>query len=152
MKEKGIGKVLEKGEICENERKVLAALAEDYSDDEWHAWYLRDLVTETKLEIAQVRRACRSLAKKGYAKYERGLFNEDGEVAGSGYRATLAGAALMHPCDICGDYISYDYYVDEKGQYSNELYPDEKGHRHVRECKQHYKQSAERATQAALSV
>jgi hypothetical protein len=106
--------------VNENERKVLAALAEWYSDEaEWNAFYLRGLVSETKLELSQVRRSVCSLAKKGLAKYERGLFNEDGEVAGSGYRATLAGAALLNPCDVCGDLASFVY--DGK-----------------RECEQHY--------------
>jgi len=49
-------------------------------------YYLRGHVTETKLELAQVRRACRPLANKGYANCERGPFNEDGEVTG---RATV---------------------------------------------------------------
>jgi hypothetical protein len=56
-----------------------------------------------------VRRACRSRAKKELAEFLRGLFDEDGMVAGSGYGATLKGAALINACDICGGLAVYDY-------------------------------------------
>lgn len=82
--------------VNENEHKCLAVLAENFYDDsEWSAWYMHGIVTETKLELSQVRRAVRSLARKGLAAYERGLFNDDGQVAGSGYRATQAGKDLI---------------------------------------------------------
>lgn len=46
---------------------------------------------ELKLEYSQVRRAVRSLAKKGLTEYLRGLMTEDGLVAGSGYCCTKEG-------------------------------------------------------------
>lgn len=45
----------------------------------------------TGLERKDVRAACRSLAAKGLARYERGLWTEDGDMAGSGYGLTIAG-------------------------------------------------------------
>ena len=55
------------------------------------AWIMDD----TKLDRKEVRKACRSLARKGLAEFYRGLFNDDGEVAGSGYCASRAGVALI---------------------------------------------------------
>jgi len=43
------------------------------------------------VDFEYVRAALRQLRNKGYATYERGLFTEDGEVAGSGYTCTDAG-------------------------------------------------------------
>ncbi|MCW2276336.1 DNA-binding MarR family transcriptional regulator [Rhodoblastus acidophilus] len=45
------------------------------------------LSRETGLDRQQVRRACRSLARKGLAVFGRGLWTEDGTPAGSGYAA-----------------------------------------------------------------
>ena len=38
---------------------------------------------------------CRDLRNRGYVTFERGLFNEDGEVAGSGYAITKAGKKYL---------------------------------------------------------
>ena len=131
--------------INENERKVLEILAEAYSPDEWGAYAFASLSRQTKLEVKQVRRACRSLAKKGLAVYERTLWNDDGP-AGAGYRASEEGAALIDPCDLCGKRAVYDYEVDEKG----EMAITTEGRR-IRECEEHYKQSAARPAQTTLA-
>ena len=49
----------------------------------------------TGLSRSEVCRACRSLARKGLAEYHRGLFNDEGDVAGSGYCASRAGERLV---------------------------------------------------------
>lgn len=54
----------------------------------------------------KVRIYVRSLARKGLAEYVRGLFTEDGEVAGSGYSATYEGALLISPCRKCKNRIA----------------------------------------------
>jgi DNA-binding MarR family transcriptional regulator len=72
----------------------LEVLAEIY-DHESNCYFFRHIAAETGLEITQVRKACRSLARKGLAEYLRGLFDEDGMVAGSGYCCTKAGAELI---------------------------------------------------------
>lgn len=81
--------------VNDKELAVLRIIAEDYDDVDWRAWYMRGIAKELKVEIPQVRRALRSLARKGLAAYERGLFDEDGQVAGSGYRCTKAGFELV---------------------------------------------------------
>lgn len=49
----------------------------------------------SKVPEHQVRRAVRALARKGYARFGRGLFNDDGEAVGSGYGLTKAGQNLL---------------------------------------------------------
>lgn len=137
--------------INDKERKVLEILADAYHPDEWGAYAFASLSRQTKLEVKEVRRACRSLAKKGLAKYERVLWNEDTGPAGAGYRATEEGAAFIDPCDICGGRISYDYTIDANGKHDWEKGYDEKTGRHIRECNEHYKQSAARPQQTTLA-
>jgi hypothetical protein len=132
--------------INEKEKLVLDVLAEAYSPDEWGAFAFDNLSGATKLERKEVRRACRSLAKKGFAKYERTLVNDDGDPAGAGYRATEEGAALISPCDICGKRATYDYYVDPDGK---DTWHQE-GMRHILECEKHYEESATAKKQERL--
>jgi hypothetical protein len=82
---------------CE-ERKVLAFLVDKYSSYE-DAFYscFAPIMAETALSRREVRRACRSLARKGLAKYERGLWSEDGGPAGSGYSATRKAVVEFAP-------------------------------------------------------
>lgn len=71
-----------------NEVKVLASLA---SIDEDHYYPFAPISRDTKLNRAAVRRACRSLRRKGLARFRAGLWTEDGDPRGSGYGATLEG-------------------------------------------------------------
>lgn len=82
--------------LNESEHKILKALAAAEEYEGFGYYGFQSLILETGLERKQVRRACRSLARKGLAQYGRGLWTEDGEVAGSGYCATKAGAELIH--------------------------------------------------------
>lgn len=92
---------MEQIKINENEQQVLKALAGEYhNEDDWAAFYFRGLVSETKLNLKAVRRACRSLAKKGLAVYERVLWGDEGP-AGAGYRASKEGAFLVRSCIDC---------------------------------------------------
>lgn len=86
--------------ISERERQCLRVLADEYSS-ECNCLYMRYIAQETKLDLVQVRRSVRSLARKGYAEYHRGLFNDDGQVAGSGYAASFEGAMLLNACIDC---------------------------------------------------
>jgi hypothetical protein len=126
--------------INDNERKVLEQLVEAYDPDEWGAYAFRSLANQTKLDIPQVRRACRSLARKGLAAYERTLWNDDGP-AGAGYRATEEGAAFILPCDLCGKRASFDFLVNDKGE---QVVLPQEGLRRVRECRAHEEQSPNR--------
>lgn len=80
-----------KPKISHSEIKCLEVLVEYYSHD-CNCLYFRAFPEKTGLTLIGVKRAVRSLAKKGLAEYVRGLFDEDGFVAGSGYRATYEGA------------------------------------------------------------
>lgn len=53
------------------------------------------LMAATGLDRNVVRRCCRSLARKGYAEFARGLWDEGGEPAGSGYRASATGQQII---------------------------------------------------------
>ena len=74
------------------ELKVLKRLVVGFNDC---CYNFRGLSRHTRLKRADVRRACRSLARKGFARYERALWNEDGGPAGAGYGATRAGYDLL---------------------------------------------------------
>jgi hypothetical protein len=50
-----------------------------------------------------VRRAVRGLARKGFAKYARGLWSDDGRPAGSGYALTDAGLAFVDAIEAVGE-------------------------------------------------
>lgn len=82
------------------EQRVLRAMADSYGECEDFCFRgFAGLTTETGLDRKVVRRAARSLARKGLAEYGRGLWNEDGEPAGSGYACTRAGRALISSTD-----------------------------------------------------
>ncbi len=78
--------------MLEPHRKVLAALAEDGSG---YFFNFAALTHETKMERKEVRRIVRHLARRGLTEYAKGLWNEDGEPCGSGYRITDAGQAAL---------------------------------------------------------
>lgn len=90
------------------QRKVLKTLAEEYGSES-DCFYFRGLTYDTGLTIREIRLACRALTRKGLAEYVKGLFDEDGKVAGSGYRATEVGAVLVKHCDLCNKWPVYDY-------------------------------------------
>ncbi len=56
---------------------------------------LRVIADDAGVDKEAARFACRRLRDKGLALYQSGLFNEDGEVAGSGYALTDKGRALI---------------------------------------------------------
>lgn len=75
--------------LSRNEVKVLAALA-SVGDD--YCLPFKAIARRVRLSRPIIRRACRSLTRKGLAHFSRGLWNEDGGPAGSGYGVTVAGA------------------------------------------------------------
>lgn len=83
---------MEKAGITHEEKLVLNELA--YVGEEY-ALYFRGIQNSAGLDRKEVRKACRSLAAKGFASYRRGLCSEDdGMLAGSGYSVTAEGAKL----------------------------------------------------------
>lgn len=75
-----------------NEQRVLDALAAAWRLDFGYVNFAY-LSAETGLDRKVVRRSVRALARKGLADYQRGLYTDDGEMAGAGYAATEAGVA-----------------------------------------------------------
>lgn len=63
--------------------------------------FFRYIAKEADLDERIVRIACRALARKGLAEYVRGLIDEDGLIAGSGYCATKEGALVFYSCKEC---------------------------------------------------
>lgn len=86
--------------VSDRERAVLKELAEYWNHDS-NCLYTRTVAKEAKITEAQARRALKALVRKGLAEYVRGLFDEDGMVAGSGYCATYEGALLVNGCVDC---------------------------------------------------
>lgn len=88
--------------VSEREMKALNALA---GICEEHYLNFKSIARRSGLDLIHVRRTVRALARKGLAEYGKGLWTEDGEMAGSGYRATAAGrTAATGP-------IEEDYYA-----------------------------------------
>lgn len=87
--------------VSEREKLALMALYETYSDygDE-QCIYFRTIAERSGLPLDKVRRTVRALARKGLAVYERGLFDDDGMVAGSGYRCSEEGAELASAIEM----------------------------------------------------
>jgi DNA-binding MarR family transcriptional regulator len=78
--------------ISEREKQALLALA-CVSQAGWCLSF-KGIADRSSLEPHQVRRTVRALARKGLAEFHRGLFDDEGSVAGSGYCCTDQGQAL----------------------------------------------------------
>jgi len=81
--------------LNEAEKQVLAFLATGSED--FGVYSFDPIARHTKLDRKAVRRACRSLKRKGLTEFHFGCWTEDGEPAGSGYGATKDGHALADP-------------------------------------------------------
>lgn len=81
-----------------HEAKVMHFLAASSSEEA--CWPFRAIGQRTDLDRTQVKRACRKLARRGFAVCEHALWSEDGS-AGSGYRATALGVAAV--AEACVD-------------------------------------------------
>lgn len=53
------------------------------------------IVKRLEMQRSDVRRIVRHLARKGLAEYWRGLWSDDGQVAGAGYCVTEAGQSAL---------------------------------------------------------
>jgi len=82
------------GKINKTERKVLTFLAERHMED-FGFFPFAPICRKTRLKREVVRRACRSLARKGFTAFASGLCTEDGDFAGSGYACTDAGREAL---------------------------------------------------------
>lgn len=78
--------------LNDGEYKCLEVMT-DFADGSF--WYFRGIANHVDMNEKEVRRKVRSLSRKGLTEYKQGLFNEDGQVAGSGYRVTEAGRKFI---------------------------------------------------------
>lgn len=78
-------------DLSHNETIALKALCEVSGD--WDYLSFKLISRRSGLNLVETRQAVRSLADRGCAAFSRGLWTEDGEPAGSGYRATDDGRA-----------------------------------------------------------
>ena len=83
----------QKTRVSKREAMALQALADEYCRDFGYLTF-RSISALSGLEQAHVRRTVRALARKGLAEYAKGLWTEDGQLAGAGYRCTTAGLEL----------------------------------------------------------
>ena len=83
------------------EDAVLAVLPGHYAGGWCDRFYhtLDVIAADAGVDKEAARFACRRLRDKGLAIYGRGLFTEDGMVAGSGYALTPEGVAALS-CDV----------------------------------------------------
>lgn len=79
--------------VSAREAAALKALAAEYCPDFGYLTF-RSISALSGLEQAHVRRTVRALARKGLAEYGKGLWTDDGQLAGAGYRCTTAGLEL----------------------------------------------------------
>ena len=137
--------------INDKERKVLEFLVNGSDPcegvEEGMCFFFKGISKHTKLHIPAVRRACRSLLRKGLTEFHRGLMDDEGKEAGSGYCATYMGQALISHCDLCTNRNTYEYHVDADGK---TVFSVDGKARLVKECEDHYKKSAERVEQPPL--
>lgn len=77
--------------LSPEEETVLKVLYSETKYDMTYVLPFRPIMLRTGLIRPIVRRACRSLARKGYAQYVKGLQTDDGDFAGAGYCITRLG-------------------------------------------------------------
>lgn len=86
--------------LSENQLKVLRYLVEEGQEsEEGSGFYIRGIEARTGLVYRLARLAVRALARKGLTEFTGPLFNDDGQVAGSGYRATPKGHEVIGRMD-----------------------------------------------------
>lgn len=79
--------------LNEDEAKCLEILDKSYGNDLVYSFSYYE--ADTGLDRKRVRRAIRSLARRGFAEYHKGLMDDDGMVAGSGYIGTKKGSDFL---------------------------------------------------------
>lgn len=75
--------------LTANELKALKAWRK--CSEDFDVINFKEVAARSRLERRLIRRTVRALARKGFTKYYRGLWTEDGEPAGSGYGLTKLG-------------------------------------------------------------
>lgn len=79
--------------MSENQLKVLKVLSEYWQTEK--VPYIKTIAELSNLDFRLARLACRALTRKGLAELLRGLMDDDGAIAGSGYIITEKGLAEL---------------------------------------------------------
>lgn len=77
--------------LTTSEAKVLECLRDRSADEGANCLPSGFIASLTDLSLLQARRAVKSLQRRGYAELIRGIFNDEGQICGSGYCCTKAG-------------------------------------------------------------
>ena len=81
--------------LSDRERACLLTINDLAHGEAGYGIYFIAIAKETGLSLHQVRRSVRALSRKGLAELNRGLFTDDGMIAGSGYGVTPAGRSWV---------------------------------------------------------
>lgn len=76
-------------------KKVLQELDDWTTPHGEMCMHFKPIAIALGIEKTEVRRIVRCLARKGYAEYWRGLWNDEGMPAGAGYCITPEGRAAL---------------------------------------------------------
>lgn len=85
-------KKIEVFQFTDDHRKVLESLNKDPD----LAYYYRHVEKDTGFDRAKCEGLMKELRKKGYAQYVTGLFDDDGQTAGSGFAITPSGVKALY--------------------------------------------------------
>lgn len=96
-------------DITELQLSIIKSIYNYIDYEEGLCFNYRGLENLTNLDRKVLKPMLLDLRNKGYVVFEKGLVNDEGEFAGSGYGLTKKGEATAHPCDICGKYAVYGY-------------------------------------------
>lgn len=77
------------------EAQALAAWDDWEAREMGYALYFREIAERSGVPERQVRRVVRALARKGVVTLVRGLFDDEGRTAGSGYGLMPLGRAML---------------------------------------------------------
>jgi hypothetical protein len=83
--------------LSQRELCILETLDDAGGPDNYGYLSFRAIASCANLDPKVIRRAVRSLARKGFAQYGKGLWTDDGELAGAGYCCTEAGHNFLFP-------------------------------------------------------
>jgi hypothetical protein len=87
--------------LPEPEHLILKALATgtEYDGGASSCFSFNHIAAISGVPRPKVRRAVRSLARRGLAEYAKGLWSEDGQPAGAGYGITVEGRKWLETAE-----------------------------------------------------
>ena len=131
-------------DLSEIDKKILDIFMEkcsSYGEDT--CLNTKDIIFYSSLIEKEVRISCKKLSNYGLIKYVRGLMDDEGRVAGSGYYITYEGRSLMFPCQQCGEEAHYSWWEDEKGMWTAHIIEQKETDKYFQLCEEHYQKHKE---------